>query len=131
MVPEQNGDENVEADGSIEKTKRWTAEEMEFLKANHDKMSTRELSERLKTTESSVNNKLRRLRLKRNIRWTRTKILDAIQKRANMRKDLTASDVQKDDNQLYSATCRHFGTWIEAIHAAGLDYDIIKGRKKA
>ena len=118
-------------EGDADKSKRWTAEEMEFLKANHDKMSSRELAERLGTTESSVNNKLRRLRLKRNVRWTRAKILDAIRDRANLGKDLTASDVQKDDNQLYSATCRHFGTWIEAIGAAGLDYDVIKGRKRA
>lgn len=104
----------------------WTPEDMEFLKANFGTMSTKELAEKLGITESSVNNKLRRLKLKRNVRWTRDKILDEIRALKTSGANLLSGDVQQQHNQLYSAACRHFGNWSSAVDAAGFNYDEIR-----
>jgi hypothetical protein len=104
----------------------WTDQDMEFLKANFGTMSTKELAEKLGITESSVNNKLRRLKLKRNVRWTRDKILDEIRALKTSGANLLSGDVQQQHNQLYSAACRHFGNWSSAVDAAGFNYDEIR-----
>ena len=106
--------------------KRWTDEDIEFLKHNFEAMSTKELADHLGTSESSVNNKLRRLRLKRNIRWTRDMIIKGIRDLRKEGQSLLSSEVQKHHNQLYSAACRHFGNWSTAVDSAGYCYDEIR-----
>jgi hypothetical protein len=106
--------------------KRWTDEDIEFLKENFDNMSTKELAKHLETSESSVNNKLRRLRLKRNIRWTPEMIIKEIRDLRTKGESLLSSEVQKSQNQLYSAACRHFGNWRNAVDEAGYDYEAIR-----
>jgi hypothetical protein len=106
--------------------KRWTDEDIEFLMQNFESMTTKELAEHLGTTESSVNNKLRRLKLKRNIRWDPDKIIDGIRDLRKRGESLLSSEVQKHHNQLYSAACRHFGNWSSAVEAAGLSYEEIR-----
>lgn len=106
--------------------KSWTDDDIEFLKANFDTMSSRELAERLGTTESSVNNKLRRLKLKRNIRWDEDMIIREIRDLRNSGESLLSSEVQKNQNQLYSAACRHFNNWSSAVNAAGYSYEEIR-----
>jgi len=104
----------------------WTSEDMEFLKANFGTMSTKELAEKLGITESSVNNKLRRLKLKRNVRWTPDKILEEVRALKASGVSLLSGNVQHEHNQLYSAACRHFGNWSSAVDAAGFSYDEIR-----
>lgn len=106
--------------------KRWTEEDIEFLKANFDTLSTKELADRLGTSESSVNNKLRRLKLKRNIRWTPEMIIQEIRELRTRGGSLLSSEVQKSHNQLYSAACRHFGNWRNAVDEAGYDSEAIR-----
>ena len=51
-------------------------------------------------------------------RWNRDKIIAAIQERQRLGLKLT--DVAKLDVGLFSAACRHFGNWANAVKAAGL-----------
>ena len=106
--------------------RKWTEEDMEFLRANYGAMSTKEIAEKLGITESSVNNKLRRLKLKRNVRWTRNMILEEVRALKASGQSLLSMAVQKSHNQLYSAACRHFGNWSSAVDAAGFSYDQIR-----
>jgi len=106
--------------------KRWTDGDIEFLKQNFELMSTKELADHLGTSESSVNNKLRRLKLKRNIRWDRDMIIEGIKDLRRKGRSLLSSEVQKHHNMLYSAACRHFGNWSNAVDSAGYCYDEIR-----
>jgi hypothetical protein len=109
--------------------KRWTEEEITFLKENFMDMSTKELADKLDMTESAVHNKMRRLKLKRNITWTKDMILKRIRELSTRGESLLSSEVQKNHNLLYSAACRHFGNWSTAVNEAGFDYDKIhRGR---
>jgi transposase len=106
--------------------RKWTHDDMEFLRANYGTMSTKELAEKLGISESSINNKLRRLKLKRNIHWTQEKILEEVRALKAAGSSLLSMDVQKEHNQLYSAACRHFGNWSSAVDAAGFSYEEIR-----
>jgi hypothetical protein len=57
--------------------------------------------------------------------WTRKDILAAIKRRHREGKSLMASVINKEDCGLGGAARRYFGTWEEAVEAAGLDYSRI------
>ena len=109
--------------------KRWTDEEIQFLKENYMDMSIKDLANALGMTESAIHNKMRRLKLKRNITWTKDMIINRIKELSARGESLLSSEVQKKHNLLYSAACRHFGNWSTAVNEAGFDYDRIhRGR---
>ncbi len=62
-------------------------------------------------------------------RWTRERIIERIQELHKRGEDLSWRRVSSAlDPQLAAAATKqvHFGSWRAAIHAAGLDYDVIR-----
>ena len=48
---------------------KWTLNEIQFLKDNYNKMTTKELSKKLNRTTTAINSKLNFLKLKRLKKW--------------------------------------------------------------
>ncbi|HOC92759.1 MAG TPA: hypothetical protein PKH33_10380 [bacterium] len=55
--------------------------------------------------------------------WSAEKVISAIRKRASQEKAINSLSVQRDDNKLHQAARLYFGTWTEAVEAAGFDYE--------
>lgn len=53
--------------------------------------------------------------------WSKEKIVEAILHRADTHQLLNAQAVAQDDSALLAAARRRFGTWSEALRAAGID----------
>lgn len=63
-------------------------------------------------------------------RWSKEKIKSEIMKREKSGIPLNAGEVKRDDNKLFCAGIKYFGSWGGAIRAAGLKYSrIIKQQK--
>jgi len=105
---------------------RWTEEDVEFLKKHYMEMSVEELARHLGTTPSAVANKMRRLRLKKNVFWREEDIIERIRALRNAGESLKSTNVRKNYPALYSAACRHFGSWRDAVEEAGIDYEAIR-----
>ena len=60
-----------------------------------------------------------------NRKWTAEKILATIQEMYKKKKKLGSGWMQKNEPSLFSAAFRRFGSWGNAIQAAGLDYNVI------
>ena len=54
--------------------------------------------------------------------WSEERIINAIKKRVSQGKAINSAAVVKDDNKLTQAARQYFGTWTEAVGAAGFDY---------
>jgi hypothetical protein len=52
--------------------------------------------------------------------WTNELVIAAIQRRLQQGKPLTVKALYREDNALYRAATRHFGSWCNALLAAGL-----------
>jgi hypothetical protein len=61
------------------------------------------------------------------LRWTGENVLQAILARLREHQRMNATAVYKDENGLYRAALRRFGTWRNALLAAGLNPDEICG----
>ena len=59
-------------------------------------------------------------------KWTPTRVLDEIRKRHQGGKGLNHRAVRQDQQYLVVAAGEFFGSWEEALRAAGLDYDEIR-----
>lgn len=59
--------------------------------------------------------------------WSKQKIIDRILELHKIGEDLSVSNVRKNHNLLLAAACKknYFGSWKNAIAAAGLEYDKI------
>jgi lambda repressor-like predicted transcriptional regulator len=65
----------------------------------------------------------------KNRKWTPERIIDEIKKRHGTGGKLASGYMQRHDPSLFSAAFRRFGSWGEAIIAAGLDYRTILRNK--
>ncbi|MCC6446178.1 MAG: hypothetical protein IT210_22340 [Armatimonadetes bacterium] len=59
-------------------------------------------------------------------KWSKERILEEIQYLNGLGKDLSHSRVQTTNPKLTSAAIRYFGSWKNAVEAAGVDYDTIR-----
>ncbi|NCO38465.1 MAG: hypothetical protein COZ06_38085 [Armatimonadetes bacterium CG_4_10_14_3_um_filter_66_18] len=59
-------------------------------------------------------------------KWTPTRVLDEIHKRHQGGKDLSHRAVRQERQYLVVAAVEFFGSWEDALRAAGLDYDEIR-----
>jgi DNA-binding XRE family transcriptional regulator len=57
--------------------------------------------------------------------WSAARVLDLIREHAGAGADLAAHRMQATDPGLVAAAVQHFGSWREAIGAAGFDYGLI------
>lgn len=64
-------------------------------------------------------------------RWTRRRIIEEIQAMHRQGQDLSQKAVMASNGALLSAakSARYFGTWREAVEAAGIDYDTVRHRR--
>ena len=89
--------------------------------------SQNDLSEKLKLHAVYYFGSLRKakaaLKTDRRLRtgWSTTKIIAAIRKRQRLGKPLGYAAAHRDDPALVSAAEAYFGTWGNALYAAGLD----------
>lgn len=59
-------------------------------------------------------------------KWSKEKIIDRILKLYELDVDLTCTRVKETDSALVGAATKYFGSWGDAIKAAGLDYSKIR-----
>jgi len=64
--------------------------------------------------------------------WTRDKLITTIKQLSDEGVDLSPTSIQKTHGALFSSarSRSHFGTWREAIEAAGIDYEGVKRIKQ-
>ncbi len=62
--------------------------------------------------------------------WTRDLLLEEIRRHAAQGDPLYAHAMQSIDNCLVSAATYHFGSWAEALEAAGFDADSIRATRR-
>lgn len=65
----------------------------------------------------------------KNRKWTPERIIEEIQKRYRSGGKLASGYMQRHDPSLFSAAFRRFGSWGEAIDAAGIEYKSILRNK--
>ncbi len=65
-------------------------------------------------------------KIRRTLVWSKKKIIFQIKERYKSKEPLNAKYMIENDNRLYSAGRKHFGSWKLAIEHAGLDYSKIK-----
>ncbi|KFN02737.1 hypothetical protein D0U04_13795 [Bacillus clarus] len=58
-------------------------------------------------------------------RWTKDLVVEAIKERIDNGLSLTAGVLVNEDKRLHDASCTHFGSWRNAVTAAGFNYDIV------
>jgi len=54
-------------------------------------------------------------------RWTKERIIAALQTRLREQKPMHSTAIARDDQRLHDAMRRHLGSWTDAMRAAGLD----------
>lgn len=64
------------------------------------------------------------------IKWTKEIIIMSILDLKNQNNSLTSSDIQKNNMPLFQASCRIFGSWKNAVEAAGINYKEIKKQRE-
>lgn len=62
--------------------------------------------------------------------WTRELLISEIHRHASIGEPLYAHAMQQIDNCLVSAATYHFGSWSEALTAAGFDADVIRANHR-
>lgn len=62
--------------------------------------------------------------------WTRTRVVAGIKQRHQAGDALYAHALHQQHNQLIAAATYHFGSWAEALRAAGLDPEAIRVTKR-
>lgn len=104
--------------------KNWTPEKEQFLKDNYQRMLDRELAEVLGLHKYIVQNRLRKLCLKRDRIWSKERIIEEIQKLGIKGESLSATNIKRIHSQLYDAANKksYFGRWGKAVEAAGYTY---------
>ena len=68
-------------------------------------------------------------RLEAHHRYTADRVIRSVQSYCRSRNSLTAIAVRRHEYRLYSAACRHFGTWRKALQAAGVDVTRLRSAK--
>jgi len=63
-------------------------------------------------------------------RWTREKIAAGIKELNDQGVRLTVKNVSRRHSVLYSAALRYFGSWGDAVYAAGINYGEIKSQSR-
>ena len=58
--------------------------------------------------------------------WSRTVIIEEIQRRAARKEQLNAHYMHQVDNPLISAATYYFGSWAKALEASGLDPEVVR-----
>lgn len=75
----------------------------------------------------------RKRRSEKMTKWSRESILEEIRRLHEQGEDLASSVVRRKHLALYATARRkeHFGSWSEAVTAAGIDYDAVKQESQA
>jgi hypothetical protein len=75
----------------------------------------------------------RRRRAEKITKWTRETILEEIRRLHAAGEDLTSTNVRRKYLSLYATARRrdHFGSWADALAAAGIDYSSLKKEAQA
>lgn len=102
----------------------WTSEKEDFLIKNYHSMEDRELAKALDLNKYVIQNRLRKLGLKRDRIWSKEKIIHEIQKLAQAGVKLNDANIRIVSSDLYYAACKknYFGKWSAAVEAAGYNY---------
>lgn len=102
----------------------WTSEKEDFLIKNYQVMKDKELAEALGLNEYVIQNRLRKLGLKRDYIWSEEKITHKIQKLAQAGIRLNDANIRRAYPDLYYAACKknYFKKWSAAVEAAGYNY---------
>jgi len=62
-------------------------------------------------------------------KWTKERIISEIKAYHHTKKTLQSKVVYGDNKKLCSAACKYFGSWRNAVEAAGFNYDQFRGGK--
>lgn len=104
--------------------KNWTPEKEDFLWKNYRTMKDREIADALALDKYIVQNRLRKLGLSRDKKWSKERIIEEIQKLGAKGESLSVTNIKKIHSQLYDAANKksYFGRWGKAVEAAGYTY---------
>jgi hypothetical protein len=64
------------------------------------------------------------------IKWGKDKVMAQIKEIDRKKEPLTVKYVSKNHTALYSAALRYFGHWMDAVNAAGIDYNTIRRQSR-
>lgn len=114
--------------------KKWTEEEIEFLKENYNNITYNSISKSLKKSKSSISNKINRLILsgiliypKKRIffkKWDKDLLKQEILK---LKEKLNHIPTYKEGGKIALSSVRYFGSWNNALRYCNLE---IKKEKK-
>ncbi len=114
----------------------WKDDDLDFIKQNYPyQISMRELAEKYNTSESAIARIVAKLNLPKcpiEIRqkrvgdaqryWTKERIISKIREYHKKGKQLNVSNIQKINGSLHYCASQRFGSWKNAVEAAGFDY---------
>lgn len=98
------------------------------LQAKTMREKNRPLLEAVYRRFGSLESAAKKLRLpysSRTHRWSKQEVLRQMRGRKRLAKSLQARPVALEDNRLYQAARKHFGSWPAAMNAVGVDYRAI------
>lgn len=117
------------------RTHDWTAEDEKFVRENYPfRMSQKELATRFGVSRSAIQRLISRLelpstpielrskRVSQTTRyWTKQRLTAEI-RRISENEPLNSAYVQSNYPSLHTVACQRFGSWQEAVEAAGFEY---------
>ena len=117
----------------------WQDEDLHFISKNYPfKLSMKEIAAKYSTSVSSVNRIIAKLNLPKcpislrnsrgaikRVKWTKSRVVGDIQFYHANGVQLNSDFIQKTNGILHNRACALFGSWKEAIEAAGITYDDI------
>lgn len=62
-------------------------------------------------------------------RWSKKKVVKAIKKLHDEKKEISSNYIQNNNKPLYMASVRNFRSWGRAVKTAGIDYEKIRLRR--
>ncbi len=117
----------------------WQDKDLDFIRENYPfKLSMKEIASKYGTSVSAINRIVSKLDLpkcpislrnqrggKSRIKWTKARVLEDMALYQSNGEKISSDYIQKTNGLLHNRACALFGSWKEAIEAAGITYATI------
>jgi hypothetical protein len=117
----------------------WQDADLHFISENYPfELSMKEIAMKYGTSVSAVNRIISKLGLPdcpislrnsrgaaKRVKWTKSRVIEDIQLYQSNGEQLNSDYIQKTNGILHNRACALFGSWQEAIEAAGITYEAV------